>query len=141
MGLAEGSEILFFDSTFSGAFLLVLRVWLEAWAAWAGRGGCPGNLVFNSKFPQPHPVRLGWWGVGLAEGLYRLQLSGKGGAGQPAARTGGIRNSATLKKSTRTTIELQRTWGSGEHPCQTDGCFCLTAGGAGGGLRNFIFRF
>ena len=66
MGLAEGSEILFFDSKFSGAFLLVLRVWLEAWAAWAGRGGCPGNLVFNSKFPQPHPegeARLGGaWG-------------------------------------------------------------------------------
>ena len=34
---AQGSEILFFDSKFSGAFLLVLRVWLEAWAAWAGR--------------------------------------------------------------------------------------------------------
>ena len=63
MGLAEGPEILFFDSKFSGAFLLVLRVWLEAWAAWAGRGGCPGNLVFNSIFPQPHPVRLGWVGA------------------------------------------------------------------------------
>ena len=64
MGLAEGSEILFFDSKFSGAFLLVLRVWLEAWAAWAGRGGCPGNLVFNAKFSQPHAVRLGWVGRG-----------------------------------------------------------------------------
>ena len=64
VGLAEGSEILFFDSKFSGAFLLVLRVWLEAWAAWAGRGGYPGNLVFNSKFPQPHAVRLGWVGRG-----------------------------------------------------------------------------
>ena len=64
MGLAEGSEILFFDSKFSGAFLLVLRVWLEAWAAWAGRGGYPGNLVFNSNFPQPHAVRLGWVGRG-----------------------------------------------------------------------------
>ena len=28
------------------------------------KGGCPGNLVFNSKFPQPHPVRLGWVGRG-----------------------------------------------------------------------------
>ena len=66
----------------------MLRVWLEAWAAWAGRGGCPGNLVFNSKFPQPHAVRLGWVGVGLAEGLYRLQLSGKGAAGQQPAPGG-----------------------------------------------------
>ena len=65
MGLAEGSEILFFDSKFSGAFLLVLRVWLEAWAAWAGRGGCPGNLVFNSFFSAASPceARLGGaWG-------------------------------------------------------------------------------
>ena len=37
VGLAEGSENLFSDSKFSGAFLLVLRVWLEAWGAWAGR--------------------------------------------------------------------------------------------------------
>ena len=61
-GWRRAQKFLFFDSKFSGAFLLVLRVWLEAWAAWAGRGGCPGNLVFNSKFPQPHAVRLGWVG-------------------------------------------------------------------------------
>ena len=92
MGLAEGSEILFFDSKFSGAFLLVLRVWLEAWAAWAGRGGYPGNLVFNSKFSQPQGSA--GWGVGLAEGLYRLQLSGKGAAGQrPAPGDSKQRNS------------------------------------------------
>ena len=84
-GAGGGLRNLFFDSKFSGAFLLVLRVWLEAWAAWAGRGGYPGNLVFNSKFPQPHAVRLGWVGRGAAEGLYRLQLSGKGAAGQQPA--------------------------------------------------------
>ena len=113
MGLAEGSEILFFDSTFSGAFLLVLRVWLEAWAAWAGRGGSPGNLVFNSKFPQPHPVRLGWWGVGLAEGLYRLQLSGKGGAGQPAARTGGFETAQLSKRALAQPLSYRGPWAQG----------------------------
>ena len=63
-GAGGGLRNFIFDSKFSGAFLLVLRVWLEAWAAWAGRGGYPGNLVFNSKFPQPHAVRLGWVGRG-----------------------------------------------------------------------------
>ena len=26
------------------------------------QGGCPVHLVFMSKFPQPHPVRVGWVG-------------------------------------------------------------------------------
>ena len=69
MGLAEGSANLFSDSKFSGAFWLVLRVWLEAWAAWAGRVVVQGNLVFNSKFPQ---ARLG--GVGNL-GLRNLGLA------------------------------------------------------------------
>ena len=36
-GWRRAHKIYFPDSKLSGAFLLVLRVWLEAWGAWAGR--------------------------------------------------------------------------------------------------------
>ena len=69
MGLAEGSENLFSDSKFSGAFLLVLRVWLEDWGAWAGRVVVQEILFSIPNFRSLTLWGSAGWGVGLAEGL------------------------------------------------------------------------
>ena len=51
--------ILNFRGTFAGAKGLAGGLGGFGW-----QGGCSGNLVFNSKFPQPQSVRLGWVGRG-----------------------------------------------------------------------------
>ena len=107
-------EIYFPILNFQGTFLLVLRVWLGGLGGLGWKGGCPGNSTFNSKFPQPHPVRLGWvgaWGwLRACRGSSSAEKAVRVSSPQQDD-TGGIRNSTTLKRSSRTTTELQRIWG------------------------------
>ena len=69
MGLAEGSENLFSDSKFLRGILAGAKGLAGGLGGLGWKGGCPGNLVFNSKFPQ---ARLG--GVGNL-GLRSLGLA------------------------------------------------------------------
>ena len=111
---AQGSGNLFSDSKFSGDIFAGAKGLAGGLGGLGWKGGCPGNSIFNSKFPVPHPVRLGWVG---AWGWLRACRGSR--SAEKAVRvsspqqddTVGIRNSATLKRSSRTTTELQRIWG------------------------------
>ena len=60
---AQGSGNLFSDSKFSGDIFAGAKGLAGGLGGLGWKGGCPGNSIFNSKFPQPHPVRLGWVGA------------------------------------------------------------------------------
>ena len=60
---AQGSGNLFSDSKLSGDIFAGAKGLAGGSGGLGWKGGCPGNSIFNSKFPQPHPVRLGWVGA------------------------------------------------------------------------------